>query len=93
MKLNPEDRLGVSTQEPVKTKVKKKKASPPPPRPPRQKKGSSLWAWLLRWGCILLIWAVFLGGLFVLWFSYDLPDISKLQQTERRPSITILAKD
>ncbi len=92
MKLNPEDRLGVSTHEPAKAKVKKKKA-PPPPRPPRQKKGPSLWAWLLRWGCILLIWGVFLGGIFVLWFGYDLPDIGKLQQTERRPSITILAKD
>lgn len=93
MKLNPEDRLGVSSHEPVKIKAKKKKSPPPPPRPPRQKKGPSLWPWILRWTCILLIWAVFLGGLFVLWFGYDLPDIAKLQQTERRPSITILAKN
>jgi len=93
MKLNPEDRLGVSAHEPVKIKPTKKKAPPPPPRPPRQKKGPSLWSWLLRWAFILLIWGIFLGGIVVLWFGYDLPDISKLQQTERRPSITILAKD
>ncbi len=91
MKLSAEDRLGLSSHEPIK--AKKKKSPPPPPRPPRRKKGPSLWPWLLKWGCILLIWMIFIGGIFVLIFSYDLPDIAKLQQTERRPSLTILAKD
>lgn len=88
--IHPEDRLGVSTYEPPKAK---KTAPPPPPRPPRQKKRRSRWPWILKWACILLIWAGFLGGCFVLWYGYDLPDITKLQQTERRPSVTILARD
>lgn len=49
--------------------------------------------WFLKWGSVAFIWCVFMGGALILWFSYDLPDITKLQQTERRPSITILAKD
>lgn len=91
--VDPNDRLGVETHEPLK---KKKKAPPPPPkppRPPRNKKKSVLWPWLLKWSFILLIWVSFFGGCLVLWYSYDLPDITKLQQTERRPSITVLAKD
>ncbi|MBS0271115.1 MAG: PBP1A family penicillin-binding protein [Proteobacteria bacterium] len=93
LSVDPNDRLGIETHEPLK---KKKKALPPPPkppRPPRNKKKSILWPWLLKWSCILLIWVSFFGGCLVLWYSYDLPDITKLQQTERRPSITVLAKD
>jgi penicillin-binding protein 1A len=49
--------------------------------------------WIFKGSFILLIWASFFGGCVVLWYSYDLPDIAKLQTTERRPSLTILAKD
>ncbi len=89
--LHPNDRLGVETHEPVK--VRKKASPPPPPRPPHRANKRSLWRWLGKWFCILLIWGSFLGGCFVLWYIYDLPDITKLQKTERRPSITVLAKD
>ncbi|HUX78298.1 MAG TPA: transglycosylase domain-containing protein, partial [Alphaproteobacteria bacterium] len=91
LSIHPEDRLGVEPHhEPAKLK---KKAPPPPPRSPRGKKKRTLWPWLLKWSCILFIWTSFVGGCFVLWYSYDLPDITKLQQTARRPSITVLAKD
>ena len=59
--------------------------------PPAQKRRFAFW--LLKWSFILLIWCAFFGGCAVLWYSYDLPDITKLQTTERRPSLTILAKD
>jgi penicillin-binding protein 1A len=39
------------------------------------------------------IWVLCLSGLGVLWFSYDLPDINRLQATVRRPSVTILTQD
>src|SRR5690606_28852706 len=64
-----------------------------PPRPPRDKRRRGFWLWFLKWTVVLLMWVSFFGGCFVLWYSYDLPDITKVQQTERRPSITILAKD
>lgn len=41
----------------------------------------------------MAIWVLCLGGMAVLWFSYDLPDISRLQSTARRPSVTILTQD
>lgn len=65
--------------------------SPPPPRTSRKKRRFFLW--VLKWSFISLIWISFLGGCAVLWYSYDLPDITKLQTTERRPSLTILAKN
>ncbi|MBY0293341.1 MAG: PBP1A family penicillin-binding protein [Alphaproteobacteria bacterium] len=89
--LHPNDRLGVEAHEPVK--VRKKASPPPPPQPPHRANKRSLWRWLGKWFCILLIWGSFLGGCFVLWHIYDLPDITKLQKTERRPSLTVLAKD
>lgn len=50
-------------------------------------------AGFFKWAFILFIWMSFAGACLVLYFGYDLPDISKLEQTERRPSLTILAKD
>jgi penicillin-binding protein 1A len=41
----------------------------------------------------MAIWALCFGGLIVLWFSYDLPDINHLQSTDRRPSVTIMTQD
>lgn len=91
MKLSPnsQDRLGVSTYEP--SRIKKKKGPPSPPRPPRGT--DKKWTWILKWACVVLIWGAFGVGIFVLWFGYDLPDVTKLARTERRPSITVLAKD
>lgn len=39
------------------------------------------------------IWGAALGGLVVLWFAYDLPSISRLEQSTRRPGVTLLARD
>lgn len=89
---NPEDRLGVESYEPKKERKKRDKPPPPPPSPPSKKKKPSLF-WILKWSFILFIWVSFFGTCAVLWYGYDLPDITKLQQTERRPSLTILAKD
>ena len=63
-------------------------------RPPPGKRRRFSLKWMLFRLCLtLMIWGICLGGLGVLWFSYDLPDISQLQSTARRPSVTILAQD
>ena len=87
MKLSPgpEDRLNVSHETIPSPKRAKKKKSPR-----RSRKHSSR---LFKWLFILGIWGLFVGGILFVWFTYDFPDITKLQQTERRPSLTILAKD
>ncbi|MBA3813816.1 MAG: PBP1A family penicillin-binding protein [Alphaproteobacteria bacterium] len=90
LSIHPDDRIGAESHEPEKKKKTKRKP-PSPPRPPRHRKSISLW--MLKWCFILFIWISFVGGCGVFWYSYDLPDITKLQKTERRPSLTILAKD
>lgn len=83
------DRPGLETHDPENTR---KQSTPPPlPRSSGKKRRFSLW--ILKWSFICLIWLSFFGGCIVLWYSYDLPDITRLQTTERRPSLTILAKN
>lgn len=48
---------------------------------------------LIRLFLILSIWGLFVGALVVAWFSYDLPSVSRLADTARRPNITVLAQD
>ncbi len=40
-----------------------------------------------------VIWGGLLGGLLVVWYAWDMPDIRQVVQPERRPSITLLADD
>lgn len=52
-----------------------------------------LWLGLGKWALVCGIWSFFLGLLFVGWLAYDLPDVSKLDQIERRPSVTLVTSD
>ncbi len=47
----------------------------------------------LKWGTVATVWTLFLGLCFVGWLAYDLPDVSRLDQVDRRPSVTLLAAD
>ncbi|MBM3468104.1 MAG: PBP1A family penicillin-binding protein [Alphaproteobacteria bacterium] len=62
-------------------------------RPPKQPRRRSIKWVIFRLFITLGIWFVSLGLLGVLWFSYDLPDINRLQATARRPSVTIMTTD
>lgn len=42
---------------------------------------------------ILLVWGLLVFAIGLLWISYDLPNITKLAEVPRRPTITILAAD
>lgn len=48
---------------------------------------------IIKWLVILLIWGSVFGGVMVLWYSYDLPDIKQLEASTRHPGITVLARD
>jgi penicillin-binding protein 1A len=52
-----------------------------------------LWLGLGKWTLVGAIWSLFLGVLFVGWLAYDLPDVSKLDKIERRPSVTLVTAD
>lgn len=63
-------------------------------KPPSQRRHRLSIKWIIfRLFLTMAIWVMCLGGMGVLWFSYDLPDISRLQATARRPSVTILTQD
>ncbi|MFZ5790240.1 MAG: transglycosylase domain-containing protein [Pseudomonadota bacterium] len=49
--------------------------------------------WCLKWGTVATIWSLFLTLCFVGWLAYDLPDVSRLNEIQRRPSVTLLAAD
>jgi penicillin-binding protein 1A len=48
---------------------------------------------LATWGLVAAIWAGVAAAAVLTWFAYDLPDIGKAAQFERRPSIIVLAAD
>ncbi len=68
-----------------------RRPQPAPPRrgPPRRR----LLGRLARFGLLLTLWGVILGGIFVTYFAMTLPDTSQLTVAERRPSVTVLAAD
>lgn len=57
------------------------------------KKRKSIFATFFKTLFMLGLWGCMLGGLMLMWFAQDLPDIKKLQGGVRRPSVTIQAND
>jgi penicillin-binding protein 1A len=73
-----------------------------PPRTPRAKsrqrapagRRRRLWRGrLIKFGVLLLLWTVLIGGGTIGFFALTLPDTGQLTQSQRRPSVTILAAD
>lgn len=54
-----------------------------------KRKKSTFLRILMRAFFISIVWAICLMVLVVLWFSYDLPKLEQLQQSARKPSVTI----
>ncbi|QEX14746.1 penicillin-binding protein 1A [Hypericibacter terrae] len=46
-----------------------------------------------KWGLVATVWSFFLGLCFVGWLAYDLPDVSRLNEIDHKPSVTLLAAD
>jgi penicillin-binding protein 1A len=74
------------------TPRKEKKTSNLKPTKRKQEKVSIKWI-LFKLFMTLSIWGTTLAGLAVLWFSYDLPDINRLQSSVRKPGVVIQAFD
>ncbi|MET1028308.1 MAG: transglycosylase domain-containing protein, partial [Dongiaceae bacterium] len=63
------------------------------PTPRRPRKGRPILWFLLKWTLIGGIWSSFLLLILVAWCAFDLPDVSRLNEIKRRPSVTLLATD
>ncbi len=58
----------------------------------KRKSASFLWT-LLKAILTLSVWSACFLCLAILWFSYDLPDIQQLQQSNRKPSVVMQTQD
>ena len=66
----------------------------PRERRPRRARGAKGWRRrLFRWGLLLALWGVILGGGAIAWFALTLPPTSDLTAAQRRPSVTLLGAD
>src|SRR5215470_18710516 len=62
--------------------------------PSRRRSKPRRWPWtLLRWSLLFGSWGTLVGLCFLGWLAYDLPDVSRLNEIHRQPSITLLADD
>src|SRR5215813_6729789 len=62
--------------------------------PSRRRAKPRRWPWtLLRWSLLFGSWGTLAGLCFLGWLVYDLPDVSRLNEIHRQPSITLLADD
>lgn len=66
---------------------------PPPPRRRSARGGPSLLRRVGSWLLVAGIWCGVLLGAVLAYFAYDLPDIRKIAQAERRPAVVVLAAD
>jgi len=54
---------------------------------------SGLWAPLVNWGGTVVLWGLLIGGLFIGYFAYTLPDISGIGVIEKRPSMVLQTRN
>lgn len=47
----------------------------------------------LKWTAVVMIWGLVAVAALVGWYAYDLPDIDRIPALERRPAVTLLARD
>src|SRR5215470_4730704 len=58
------------------------------------RRGRRRWPWsLLRWGLVAASWGTLVVLVFLGWLAYDLPDVGRLNEIRKQPSITLLADD
>ena len=87
LRADPKDRVGGPRGKPKKKRAGGGKAKP------RKAARRGLLRPLLTWGLVIAIWLAVIGGGLTVWFAYDLPDVSRIAELNRRPSVTLLAED
>jgi penicillin-binding protein 1A len=89
LSLRAEDRPILSQPAP-----RPRREAPPPQQPKRRpKRGKSWFARIFTWVLVAGIWGGIGLACFIGYYALDLPDLSSLTATLRRPSVTILASD
>lgn len=53
----------------------------------------SLFSRLIKWGFVLMLWGILIGGGILAWYARELPQLIDNPKFERKSSITVLAND
>lgn len=59
----------------------------------KKRRPKSIFGFFWRGLILLSVWGALFFGFALLWFTYDLPDIDKLQTAIRKPSVTVQTQD
>lgn len=70
-----------------------KPAERKPARRPLEKQRRSLFGRLLYWLLVVAVWGVIAIMGVLVWYAYDLPDVSKLNALARGPTITLIDRE
>jgi len=76
-----------------KKKQPRKGSAKRPARQPSARPGGGWLGRAFKWLLILVIWGGVAGAALVAWYAYDLPDLRRLGERQRAPSVTLLAAD
>jgi penicillin-binding protein 1A len=60
---------------------------------PRGEYRGGFWRGLLKWSLVATIWGMLAFGALIGWYAYDLPPLDDIPALERRPAVTLLARD
>ncbi len=75
-----------------KAKAKKVKATPRKTRK-RSFGVGAIFRFLLYWGVVAAVWGLILLVGVLVWYAYDLPDVSHIAETKQQPKVTLLSHD
>jgi penicillin-binding protein 1A len=64
-----------------------------PKNPKHRRLRWRLFWFLAKWSVVGGIWVGFIGLIFAAWCAYGLPDVSRLYEIKRQPSVSLLASD
>lgn len=61
-------------------------------KPPRHWR-RRLFRWAFKWLALIVVWGGVATGMLIAWYAYDLPDVTRLGESQRSPSVTLVASD
>ena len=93
LRADPKDRVRTSRGKPGKSKGAGRRRKAGTGGKSRKAARRGLLRPLLTWSLVAAIWVSVIGAGIVAWFAYDLPDVSRIAELTRRPSVTLLAAD
>ena len=93
LRADPKDRVRTSRGKPGKSKGAGRRRKAGTGGKSRKAARRGLLRPLLTWSLVAAIWVSVIGAGVVAWFAYDLPDVSRIAELTRRPSVTLLAAD